>query len=112
MIKADAKCQVEGRPGVWVVGDAGSYPGPDWLPKQAHQADLQAKAAAANIADVLGGRAPSANFKPELICIVDALDSGILVYRSERRNIVLPRLRVFHWLKKLFETAYLRPYRR
>jgi sulfide:quinone oxidoreductase len=111
MIKADAKCQVKGLPGVWVVGDAGSYPGPDWLPKQAHQADLQAKAAAANIADILGGRAPSANFKPELICIVDALDSGILVYRSENWNIVLPRLRLFHWLKKAFESAYLRPYR-
>jgi sulfide:quinone oxidoreductase len=112
MIKADAKCQVDGRPGVWVVGDAGSYPGPDWLPKQAHQADLQAKAAAANISDVLNGRTPSANFKPELICIVDALDSGILVYRTENRNIVLPRLRLFHWLKKAFESLYLRPYRR
>ena len=50
MIAADALCRVKDRPNVWVVGDAGSYPGPDWLAKQAHQADLQAKAAAANIA--------------------------------------------------------------
>jgi sulfide:quinone oxidoreductase len=44
MVPADALCRVEGRPDVWVVDDAGSYPGPDWMPKQAHQADLQAKA--------------------------------------------------------------------
>ena len=55
MIVADALCRVKDRPGVWVVGDAGSYPGPDWLAKQAHQADLQAKAAAANIAATLAG---------------------------------------------------------
>ena len=36
---------------VWVVGDAGSFPGPEWMPNQAHQADLQAKAAAANVID-------------------------------------------------------------
>jgi len=25
-----------------VAGDSGSFPGPDWMPKQAHMADLQA----------------------------------------------------------------------
>ena len=36
MIVADAWCRVQDRPDVWVVGDGGSYPGPDWLAKQAH----------------------------------------------------------------------------
>lgn len=111
MVKADGKCRVEGRPNVWVVGDAGSYPGPDWLPKQAHQADLQAKAAAANIASVQAGQEPSADFKPELICIVDSLDSGMIVYRSERFNLATPRSRLFHWLKRAFESHYLRAFR-
>ena len=44
MVAADVLCPVKDRPNVWVIGDAGSYPGPDWLAKQAHQADLQAKA--------------------------------------------------------------------
>jgi sulfide:quinone oxidoreductase len=111
MIKADAKCRVEGLAGVWVVGDAGSYPGPEWLAKQAHQADLQAKAAAANIDAVLCGAKPVTDFKAELVCIVDALNSGMLVYRSERRTLVTPRMRLFHWMKKAFEGVYLRPYR-
>ena len=111
MIKADAKCRVDNKPGVWVVGDAGSYPGPDWLPKQAHQADLQAKAAAANIAATLLGKEPSTVFKPELICIVDSLDSGMVVYRSERFNMVTPRSIIFHWLKRMFENHYLKAYR-
>lgn len=111
MIAADEKCRVKDRPGVWVVGDSGSFPGPDWLPKQAHQADLQAKAAAENIAAVLKGGAPTVDFKPELICIVDMLDTAMLVYRSEKRGFLGPKMKVFHWLKRYFESHYLRVYR-
>ncbi|NLH81381.1 MAG: FAD-dependent oxidoreductase, partial [Phyllobacteriaceae bacterium] len=111
MIVADRKCRVEGRPGVWVVGDAGSFPGPEWMPKQAHQADLQAKAAAANLVATLAGRAPTVDFRPELICIVDMLDAGMVVFRNERFNFVGPKSVLFHWLKRLFERHYLRAYR-
>ena len=111
MIAADEKCRVKDRPGVWVVGDSGSFPGPDWLPKQAHQADLQAKAAAENIAAALKGRVPTVDFKPELICIVDMLDSAMLVYRSEKRSFLGPKMKLFHWLKRYFEGHYLRAYR-
>ncbi|MBV5265943.1 NAD(P)/FAD-dependent oxidoreductase [Pinisolibacter aquiterrae] len=111
MIVADTKCRVEGRPGVWVVGDAGSFPGPDWMPKQAHQADLQAKAAAVNVVATLAGRAPSVDFKPELICIVDTLDAGMVVFRNETFNFVGPKSIVFHWLKRIFEGYYLRTFR-
>jgi len=111
MIRADTKCRVEGMTNVWVVGDAGSFPGPDWMPKQAHQADLQAKAAAANIAAALRGAPANTDFKPELICIVDMLGSGILVYRSSARNIVGPSSILFHWMKRAFEGRYLRTFR-
>ena len=111
MIRADALCQVEGCEGVWVAGDSGSYPGPDWLPKQAHQADLQAKAAAANITDALAGKTPSTPFTAELICIMDSLDKGMLVFRRGRINLTLPALRPLHWLKRAFERHYLRAYR-
>ncbi|MDR0274493.1 MAG: NAD(P)/FAD-dependent oxidoreductase [Burkholderiaceae bacterium] len=110
MIAADAKCRVHGVPGVWVIGDCGSYPGPDWLAKQAHQADLQAKAAAANIAAAMAGREPSVNFRPELICIIDTLKDGILVYRSKRLSFVTPKIRLFHWMKRFFEIYYLREF--
>ncbi|MBA3040353.1 MAG: NAD(P)/FAD-dependent oxidoreductase [Alphaproteobacteria bacterium] len=111
MIAADEKCRVKDRDGVWVVGDSGSFPGPDWLPKQAHQADLQAKAAAENIAAELKGRAPQTDFKAELICIVDMLDTAMLVYRSETRSFLGPKMKLFHWLKRYFEGHYLRAYR-
>jgi sulfide:quinone oxidoreductase len=71
-------------------------------------ADLQAKAAVKNIALNLAGKSASEKFKVELICIVDTLDKGILVYRSEKRGIVLPAMRPMHWAKSLFEKLYLR----
>jgi sulfide:quinone oxidoreductase len=107
-IKADGLAQVADMERVYVAGDAGSYPGPDWMPKQAHMADLQAKAAAKNIALNLASKPASEKFKVELICIVDTLDKGILVYRSEKRGIVLPAMRLMHWAKSLFEKMYLR----
>lgn len=111
MVLADGLCRVADRPGIWVAGDAGSYPGPDWMPKQAHQADLQAKAAAANIAATLKGEAPKAAFEAELVCIMDSLDRGMLVFRRGKINIVLPALKPLHWLKRMFENHYLRAYR-
>lgn len=110
--QADAHCQVAGANKVYVAGDSGSYPGPDWLPKQAHIADLQAEAAAENLLLALAGKPPVARFKPELICIVDTLDRGILVYRDEKHALILPPCRLFHWAKRFFEWQYLRPYRK
>ena len=49
LIQADDFCRVPDHPGVYVAGDSGSFPGPEWQPKQAHIADLQADAAAKNI---------------------------------------------------------------
>ena len=108
MIQADACCRVEGMERVYVAGDAGSYPGPEWMPKQAHMADLQAAAAAKNIALNLDGKPAAQKFKVELLCIIDSLDKGILVYRGERRSLALPSMRPLHWAKSFFEKTYLR----
>ena len=111
LLQADAHCRVPGRERTWVVGDSGSFPGPDWMPKQAHMADLQAAAAAANLLADLAGRPADATFEVELVCIVDALDRGTLVWRTPRRNGLLPSGRLFHWAKRAFEWNYLRRYR-
>jgi sulfide:quinone oxidoreductase len=111
LLQADAQCRVPGFERVYVAGDSGSFPGPDWMPKQAHMADLQARAAARNLVAELSGREARETFKVELVCIVDSNDSGMLVARTERRNIVLPASRAFHWMKRLFEWWYLRQYR-
>ncbi len=110
LIKADKHCRVAGLRACYVAGDSGSFPGPAWMPKQAHMADLQARAAADNLLAELSGRPVAATFKPELVCVIDTLDKGILVYRSARRNLVFgaPFL---HRTKRLFERMYLRHYR-
>jgi sulfide:quinone oxidoreductase len=109
--QADEFCRVAAADKVFVAGDAGSFPGPDWMPKQAHMADLQAKAAAENLLLALDGKPASARFKIELICIVDTLSGGILVYRDLKRSILFPSLRLFHWAKRYFEGHYLKIFR-
>ncbi len=110
LIQADAQCRVPGFERVYVAGDSGSFPGSEWMPKQAHMADLQAKAAARNLVVELKGGEPRATYKVELVCIVDSQDSGILVARTEKHNIMMPEMRVFHWAKRVFEWWYLRQY--
>ncbi|MCG6934649.1 MAG: FAD-dependent oxidoreductase, partial [Proteobacteria bacterium] len=110
-IKADAHCKAEGAERVYVAGDSGSFPGPDWMPKQAHMADLQAETATTNLIAELNDQIPDARFKTELVCIIDSLNKGILVYRSEKHSFITPQCRTLHWAKLLFEWWYLRKYR-
>jgi sulfide:quinone oxidoreductase len=110
MIQADAQCRVPGWKQVYVAGDAGSFPGPDWMPKQAHMADLQARAATANLLAELDGKTPTATFKTELICILDMLDRGMLVWRTPERLITLPPTWFGHQAKRFYEWWYLRQY--
>lgn len=110
-IQADEYCQVPGHPGVFVVGDAGSYANsPDWLPKQGHTADLQAEAAVHNAVLSLQNKASDKPFRAELVCIVDALDSGIMVFRNRDHASVLPNP-LWHAAKMAFEWRYLLHYR-
>jgi sulfide:quinone oxidoreductase len=109
-VKADRRCRVEGFERVYVAGDAGSYPGPDWMPKQAHMAALQAETAATNLLAEMRGETPAQTFRVELLCIVDAHDTGMLVARTERHSLVMPASPVFHWAKRAFERIYLRRY--
>ncbi len=110
LIVADKFCQTSAK-NVFVAGDAGSFPGPDWMPKQAHMADLQSIAASKNAYNLLNNKAASHSFKVELICIIDSLNKGILVKRTEKTQQILPNCRIFHLLKKLFAWWYLRNYR-
>lgn len=110
-VQGDAQCRVPGVACTFLAGDGGSFPGPDWLPKQAHQADLQAGVAARNLLRTLRGEPAEETFTAELICIVDTLDRGLLVSRKGQRARALPPLRLMHWAKAAFEKRYLRQYR-
>ena len=111
LIKANEYCQVEGLEKTYVAGDSGSYPGPDWQAKQAHMADLQAKAASRNLLAELQGSAQFETFKHELVCIIDTLSHGIMIKRTESKSLLLPPCRLMHYVKRFFEYWYLRQYR-
>ena len=68
-------------------------------------------AAAANLLAELRSDPPTATFKVELVCIVDAIDRDMLVVRTPQRNLIRPNARAFHWAKRGFEALYLRRYR-
>ncbi|MGC8697346.1 MAG: NAD(P)/FAD-dependent oxidoreductase, partial [Halothiobacillus sp.] len=103
--------KVPGFDRVFVVGDSGSYPAPDWAPKQAHMADLMAVAAAQNLLAELAGKPATKTFKWELICVMDMLDRAVVVFRNEQRQFITPPCRLLHYAKRLFEWWYLRPIR-
>jgi sulfide:quinone oxidoreductase len=111
LIKANAFCKIEGYDRVYVAGDSGSFPGPDWMPKQAHMADLQAGAAVANLLAELAGKPADQTFKVELVCIIDSYNKGMLVSRNAKRNVIVPPMLPLHWVKRFFEWMYLRKYR-
>ena len=108
LIQADEHARVAGMERVYVAGDSGSYPGPEWAPKQAHMADLIAKAAARNLAAEINGQPADHRFKWELVCIMDMLDRGVLVFRNEKHQFITPPCRLLHWAKRGFEQFYLR----
>ncbi|MBT3965336.1 MAG: FAD-dependent oxidoreductase [Candidatus Thioglobus sp.] len=111
LLKANSFCEVEGADKIFVAGDSGSFPGPEWMPKQAHMADLQAEAAVKNALDGLDGKSPSHTFKIELVCIVDSNNKGIFVSRTMKGGMMLPNCRLMHWAKQIFGWWYLRGYR-
>lgn len=108
--KANEYCQVEGQQDIFVAGDAGSFPGPEWKPKQAHMADLQAETAAKNILEQLQLKKARHTFKTELICIVDTLNNASVVYRDQKRGFMM-KMPPLHWLKVMYEKKYLKAYR-
>ncbi len=112
LFQSNMHCEIEGFEHCYVAGDAGSFPGPDWKPKQAHMADLQAVAAVNNMLDSLEGRSATHTFKYELACIIDSNDKGTLAFRNEKRTIMIPSNFLLHKAKVFFEWWYLRGYRK
>lgn len=112
-LPSDRTTKVKGLERTYVAGDSGSYANtPDWLPKQAHMADLQAETAVTNLLAELKQQPATAEFKAEIICIMDMHDRAVYIKRDERGQTMLPPCRLMHYAKKFFEWWYLRHYRR
>jgi sulfide:quinone oxidoreductase len=109
-IEVDERARVPGLAHVWAVGDCAAFPGPSWQAKQAHAADVQASVAARNLSAELRGRAADRSVRHEIVCILDSLRDGVLVVRTDRRQVVLPPLRLAHWGKIALEKLFLWKY--
>ncbi|OIN87599.1 MAG: hypothetical protein AUJ12_01825 [Alphaproteobacteria bacterium CG1_02_46_17] len=106
MILADKHARVLGFQKTYAIGDCASYDAPDWAPKQAHMADIQGKAAALNCLSDLNGEIGLHTFNWELACIIDTLDGGTLVYRTQKHSVVISSW-LLHWVKIMFEKYYI-----
>ncbi|PIE42434.1 MAG: pyridine nucleotide-disulfide oxidoreductase [Gammaproteobacteria bacterium] len=111
LVQADEHTQVAGWSKTYVVGDAGSYPGPDWQPKLGVNAVIQAKVAAVNVInDIKKPKRAKQSITVKMIYIIDMLNRGMLVKRSEKGIKILPALRIFHRLKILVEKKHLKKF--
>ncbi len=106
-VLADDYCAVPGHDGVFVAGDAGSFPGPAWAPKLAHNARLQARVAAASLHAFIEGQSPTARLHQRLACVIDTVDGGIGVYRDDAHAAATPHGAPLHWAKRAIEKRFL-----
>jgi sulfide:quinone oxidoreductase len=80
--KADEFCRVEGADRIFVAGDSRQFPRPRLDAKAGPHGRPAGQGRRGNLLLALDGKPPMAKPKTELICIVDTVDSGILVYRD------------------------------
>ncbi|MDT8437916.1 MAG: FAD-dependent oxidoreductase [Wenzhouxiangellaceae bacterium] len=112
LVATDEHCRVTGLDRVYAVGDIASHPGPDWLPRRGHNADLHAAVAARNLHAELGDKPVSRRIRPEMMAVLDMHDRAMLIARKGGLRITLPTFFGFHWLKRAFSWNYVRKYRK
>jgi len=106
-IHADTSCRAKRfEKTVYIAGDIGCFSGPDWESKQAHMADIHAQTVAKNIVADLRGKEIVHTFRREFICILDTVDSGILIFQNASKCFAF-QSKMLHWAKRLFIWAYL-----
>lgn len=112
-IDVDKYSQVKGLDNVFAAGDCASHENPpEWVPHQAHMAQLRASSAAQNMRLRLKGEVPVSTYRFELSCILNMENDAMWMHMSAdgkppfwglfpRRSPKLVRL------KNTFEGLYL-----
>jgi len=98
----DSGCLVAGTTNVYAVGDSAAMAGPDWRAKQVHMAEVMGRVAAHNIAYDHEGRSERESYLDHvtLVCLMDVGNGANLVYRTSRREGIIPLPVVGHWAKR------------
>lgn len=106
-VLADEYAAVPGLERVYAAGDVASFAGPQWSPKLAHMAQLQAALAAVNLAAELGGSDRRERLRHEIAYVLDTLDAGLFVHRTAAHAVSSRPLAPLHWAKRAVERRYL-----
>ncbi len=107
-LKIDECCQVEGHEDIYAVGDVAAIEGVQWRAKQGHLAEAMGRAVAYNLKNKSEGKAKRHSYKDHMniICLMDNGKNAALVYRSEKRAMMLPLPIFGHHLKKAWGWYY------
>ncbi|PID68239.1 MAG: sulfide:quinone reductase [Flavobacteriia bacterium] len=107
-IKIDQTCQVENYPNIYAIGDVAALKALPWAAKQGHVAEVMADVSVTNFHNTLTGKPERKSYWDHLniICVMDSGDGAAFVYRTEKKEFMLPMPIVGHWLKKAWGWYY------
>ncbi len=108
-IKIDEGCCVENHNNIYAIGDAAAIIGHPWAAKQGHVAEVMADVSTFNFHHGLLGRENRLSYwnKLHIICVMDSGDGAAFVFRSEKKEWMIPLPVVGHWLKKAWGWYYI-----
>ncbi len=105
-VSIDDNCRVAfedaSRNDIFAVGDVAAIDGPQWRAKQGHIAEVMARNAAYNIAQIEAGKVERKGYQEHLniLCVMDSGDGAAFVYRDDKNARMIPMPIIGHWLKK------------
>jgi len=101
-VKINDYSQVEGYDNVFAIGDTAELQGPAWRAKQGHVAEVMARNTAHNIDILEGSNEEMKGYKEHLniLCVMDSGDGAALVYRDDKRGLMIPMPIIGHWMKR------------
>ncbi|MEO2068060.1 MAG: FAD-dependent oxidoreductase [Desulfurobacteriaceae bacterium] len=105
-VKINPTCEVVGtNETVWAIGDSAAIDGPSWKAKQGHLAEVMGRIVARNIYYKEKGFNKREEYLSHLsiVCLMDmGTMGGALVYRDDKRSVMLPLPVIGHHIKKLW----------
>ncbi len=112
-IDVDKYGQVKGLKNVFAAGDCANHESPpQWVPHQAHMAQLRSQAAAKNMALVLKNANPTAHYRFELSCILNMENDAMWLHVADDGkppfwNLFPRRSKILIHLKNMFESVFV-----
>ena len=87
---------------IYAIGDVASLEGYEWRAKQGHIAEVMARNVAHNIYERERGTNYFKGYNSHLniLCVMDSGDGAAMIYRDEKRALMIPMPFIGHWLKK------------